>query len=67
MYHIHAEKSSGRTLSIFGNAWGDPPQDYQFFYDQGVVGIFGPGTVLPLATQQVLSVIREQISAPVPA
>ena len=42
-------------------------QDYQFLYDAGVVGIFGPGTVLPLAAQQVLSLMREQIAEPVPA
>ncbi len=38
-----------------------PPQDYQFLYDQGVVGIFGPGTALPLAAQQVLGVMLQQI------
>jgi methylmalonyl-CoA mutase len=38
-----------------------PPQDYQYLYDQGVVGIFGPGTALPLAAQQVLGVMLQQI------
>ncbi len=32
-----------------------PAQDYQFLYDAGVVGIFGPGTVISVAAQQILS------------
>ncbi|QMU28883.1 methylmalonyl-CoA mutase [Adhaeribacter radiodurans] len=31
-----------------------PAQDYQFLYDAGVVGIFGPGTVISIAAQQIL-------------
>jgi len=36
-----------------------PPQDYQFLYDQGVVGIFGPGTSIPKAAIQILEVLIE--------
>jgi methylmalonyl-CoA mutase len=32
-----------------------PAQDYQFLYDAGVVGIFGPGTVISIAAQQILT------------
>ena len=41
-----------------------PVQDYQFLYDQGVMCIFGPGTVLPLAAQQVLGLMLDQIGSP---
>lgn len=30
-----------------------PPQDYQFLYDAGCSLIFGPGTRVPLAAQEV--------------
>ncbi len=34
-----------------------PPRDYQFLYDAGVVGVFGPGTVISRAARQVLGVL----------
>jgi methylmalonyl-CoA mutase len=33
-----------------------PPQDYAFLYDAGVVGIYGPGTVIPVAAQHMLRI-----------
>ncbi|MBM1219677.1 methylmalonyl-CoA mutase [Ponticoccus sp. SC2-23] len=36
-----------------------PQQDYQFLYDKGVKAIFGPGTNIPEAAQNILSLIRE--------
>lgn len=36
-----------------------PKQDYDFLYDAGVKGIFGPGTKIPLAAQDVLKAINE--------
>src|SRR5699024_8546052 len=36
-----------------------PQQDYEFLYDEGVVGIFGPGTVISLAAQQILDILIE--------
>ncbi len=36
-----------------------PAQDYQFLYDTGVIGIFGPGTPLPEAAVQMLEVFLE--------
>jgi len=41
-----------------------PVQDYPFLYEQGVVAIFGPGTVLPLAAQQILRIMLDQIAVP---
>jgi len=34
-----------------------PAQDYQFLYDKGVAGVFGPGTVIAKAAQQLLEVL----------
>jgi methylmalonyl-CoA mutase len=31
-----------------------PAQDYQYLYDAGVKGVFGPGTVISLAAQKIL-------------
>ncbi|GGK65899.1 methylmalonyl-CoA mutase [Rufibacter glacialis] len=31
-----------------------PAQDYQFLYDAGVAGVFGPGTVISVAAQEIL-------------
>ena len=36
-----------------------PQQDYQFLYDSGVKAIFGPGTNIPKAAQDILELIRE--------
>lgn len=36
-----------------------PPQDYQFLYDAGVKGIFGPGTVISIAAQKILKELME--------
>ncbi len=40
-----------------------PPQDYDFLYQAGVAGIFGPGTVIPECARQILkslSVVEER-------
>jgi len=36
-----------------------PQQDYQFLYDAGVKAIFGPGTNIPKAAEDILTIIRE--------
>ncbi len=36
-----------------------PQQDYQFLYDTGVKAIFGPGTNIPKAAQDILGLIRQ--------
>jgi methylmalonyl-CoA mutase len=35
-----------------------PPQDYDFLYQAGAAGIFGPGTVIPIAAQKILEVLN---------
>ena len=42
-----------------------PPQDHEFLYDSGVIGVFGPGTRIPEAASKMLSVLigaLEQVS-----
>ena len=34
-----------------------PPQDYEFLYQAGAVGVFGPGTVIPVAAQRILDIL----------
>ena len=36
-----------------------PQQDYQFLYDAGVKAIFGPGTNIPKAAEDILDLIRK--------
>jgi methylmalonyl-CoA mutase len=39
-----------------------PPQDYAFLYDAGVAGIYGPGTVIPVAAQQILEMLSATVA-----
>ena len=36
-----------------------PPNDYQFLFDAGVVGVFGPGTIIPEAAAKILDIMIE--------
>ena len=36
-----------------------PQQDYQYLYDNGVKAIFGPGTNIPKAAQDILEIIKD--------
>ncbi|QHT69571.1 methylmalonyl-CoA mutase [Rhodocytophaga rosea] len=36
-----------------------PPGDYDFLYKAGVAGIFGPGTIISVAAQQILKKLME--------
>ncbi|PSL24728.1 methylmalonyl-CoA mutase [Dyadobacter jiangsuensis] len=36
-----------------------PAQDYQFLYDAGVKGIFGPGTIISVAAQEILTKLMQ--------
>ena len=40
-----------------------PPQDYEFLYEAGVAAIFGPGTVIPLAAQKIVGLLKESLVA----
>ena len=39
-----------------------PPTDYDFLYDAGAAGVFGPGTPIPKAAREVLEVLRQRAS-----
>ncbi len=39
-----------------------PPKDYDFLYSAGVVGVFGPGSVIPACAQSILSALMKQAS-----
>jgi methylmalonyl-CoA mutase len=39
-----------------------PPQDYEFLYQAGAVGIYGPGTVIPVAAQRVLEILNGSLA-----
>ncbi|NTW31560.1 MAG: hypothetical protein HGB12_02870, partial [Bacteroidetes bacterium] len=36
-----------------------PAQDYEFLYNAGVVGVFGPGTCIPEAAVKILQILIE--------
>ena len=38
-----------------------PPQDYEFLYQAGAIAVFGPGTVIPVAAQRILEILRESL------
>ena len=38
-----------------------PAQDYHFLYERGASAIFGPGTVIPVAAQQVLDELNRRL------
>jgi methylmalonyl-CoA mutase len=40
-----------------------PPQDYQYLFDAGVVGVFGPGTKIAKAAIEILQILIESIEA----
>ncbi|GAV08366.1 hypothetical protein RvY_18073 [Ramazzottius varieornatus] len=39
-----------------------PPQDYDFLYKAGATAIFGPGTPIPYAAQEVLQHIKKNVA-----
>jgi methylmalonyl-CoA mutase len=38
-----------------------PPRDHRFLYDAGVAGIYGPGTVIPVAAQKILEMLSAAV------
>jgi methylmalonyl-CoA mutase len=41
-----------------------PHQDYQFLFDAGVIGVFGPGTKISKAAIEILDLLIEFYSQP---
>ena len=50
------DAGAGEVVVICGGVI--PQQDYDFLYKSGVKAIFGPGTNIPLAAQDILKLIR---------
>jgi len=38
-----------------------PPQDYQYLFDAGVVGVFGPGTKIANAAIEILEILIDSV------
>lgn len=57
---IEALKALGREdiLVVVGGVI--PPQDYDYLYEAGVLGVFGPGTVLSKAAVQILELMLQE-------
>jgi methylmalonyl-CoA mutase len=52
-------QGAGDILVIVGGVI--PQQDYDFLYEAGVKGIFGPGTSIPIAAREVLNTLNQQL------
>ena len=39
-----------------------PKKDYDFLFEQGVAAIFGPGTNIPLAAQEIVTIMLDGIT-----
>lgn len=59
---INALKAEGANDIIVVAGGVIPKQDYDYLYEAGVKGIFGPGTKIPLAARDVLTAINEASS-----
>ena len=46
------------TLVVVGGVI--PPQDYEFLYDAGVAAVYGPGTNIPRAAEEMLDLIERR-------
>ena len=56
---LQALKDLGRSDILVITGGVIPPQDYDFLFEAGVVGVFGPGTVISKAASQILEVMIE--------
>jgi methylmalonyl-CoA mutase len=56
---IEALKNAGREdiLVIAGGVI--PPKDYDYLFESGVAGVYGPGTKIPKAAQEILNILIE--------
>jgi methylmalonyl-CoA mutase len=59
---IEALKAQGADDIIVFVGGVIPRQDYEFLYESGVKGIYGPGTPIPASAKDVLEKIKAQIA-----
>ncbi len=57
---IEALKKMGREDIMVIAGGVIPPKDYDFLHKAGVAGIFGPGTIISIAAQQILKKLMEE-------
>jgi methylmalonyl-CoA mutase len=57
---INALQALGRSDIMVVAGGVIPAQDYQFLQDAGVKGIFGPGTIISVAAQNILKTLMEE-------
>jgi len=55
LIHELRKLDRGDILVVVGGVI--PPQDYEFLYQAGAAGVFGPGTVIPVAAQRILEIL----------
>ena len=60
---IQALKEQGADDIIVFVGGVIPRQDYEFLYEAGVKGIYGPGTPIPASAKDVLEQIRKAVAA----
>jgi len=53
-------KQGGKDIVVFVGGV-IPKQDYEFLYESGVKGIYGPGTPIPASAKDVLEQIRQSL------
>jgi methylmalonyl-CoA mutase len=56
---IEELKNAGRADILVVAGGVIPQKDYDYLFDAGVAAVFGPGTSIPLAAQEVLSLLVE--------
>jgi methylmalonyl-CoA mutase len=56
---IEELKNAGRADILVVAGGVIPQKDYDYLFDAGVAAVFGPGTSIPLAAQEVLSLLIE--------
>ena len=57
--HAEVAKNLGREDIMVIAGGVIPQQDYDFLYDSGVAGVYGPGTKISLAAQEMLNILIE--------
>ena len=60
---IEALKQAGREDMLVVAGGVIPQQDYDFLYNAGVVGVFGPGTRIAKAAQHILDILTQGYQA----
>jgi len=54
------QRQGGKDIVVFVGGV-IPKQDYEFLYEAGVKGIYGPGTPIPASAKDVLEHIRKAL------